>query len=177
MAAGLSEPEGAIRLLAGGHHRYGRLTLEWARAGATARNASIAGGLGRAPSSDPLAALDDEGEHQRETDIGQPLNAGELLGEQAALQEADLGGEHDEGDRDEGDGQGLQDRRGEPAAGSRRLASALKTVPRPITTNVMVMEALARSGLGSSGPTTSGASVATKTTTAYQSQNRTAVRW
>ena len=43
-----------------------------------------------------------------------------------------------------------------PLAGSRRLVSALNTVPRPITTNVMVIDALGRSGLGSSGPATSG---------------------
>ena len=34
-----------------------------------------------------------------------------------------------------------------PLAGSRRLASALKTVPRPITTNVMVSDALGSSTL------------------------------
>ena len=39
-----------------------------------------------------------------------------------------------------------------PLAGSRRLVSALKTVPRPITTNVIVIEALGRSGLGLVGP-------------------------
>ena len=39
-----------------------------------------------------------------------------------------------------------------PLVGSRRLVSALKTVPRPITTKVIVSEALAWSVLGSSGP-------------------------
>ena len=54
----------------------------------------------------------------------------------------------------------LQDRRREPAAGSRRFVSALKTVPKPITTNVMVSEALGASVLGSSGPATSGTNAA-----------------
>jgi hypothetical protein len=44
--------------------------------------------------------------------------------------------------RDEGDGQGFHDGRGEFAAGSRWLVSALKTVPRAITTKVLVVEAL-----------------------------------
>jgi len=53
-----------------------------------------------------------------------------------------------------------------PLAGSRRLVSALKTVPRPITTNAMVIDALGRSGLGWSGPTTSGVTAARNSTTA-----------
>ena len=53
-----------------------------------------------------------------------------------------------------------------PLAGSRRLVSALKTVPRPITTNVIVIAALACSVLGSSGPATSGRNAAMKSTNA-----------
>ena len=49
-----------------------------------------------------------------------------------------------------------------PLAGSRRLVSALKTVPRPMTTKVIVSDAVGTSVLGSSGPATSGMSAATK---------------
>ena len=47
-----------------------------------------------------------------------------------------------------------------PLAGSRRLVSALKTVPRPITTNVIVIDVEGSAGLGSSGPATKGTSAA-----------------
>ena len=53
-----------------------------------------------------------------------------------------------------------------PLAGSRRLASALNTVPRPITTNVIVSDVEGLSGLGSSGPATSGISAATNSVVA-----------
>ena len=56
-----------------------------------------------------------------------------------------------------------------PLAGSRRLTSALKTVPKPITANAIVIEALGASGLSSSGPATSGTSAATKSAVAYTS--------
>ena len=55
-----------------------------------------------------------------------------------------------------------------PLVGSRRLVSALKTVPRPITTNVIVIDALAVSTLGASGPATSGISAATKSDRAVE---------
>ena len=55
-------------------------------------------------------------------------------------------------DRDERDAERLEQRRARPLAGSRRLVSALKTVPRPITTNVIVSDAVGTSVLGSSGP-------------------------
>ena len=45
--------------------------------------------------------------------------------------------------------------------------SALKAVPNPKTANVIVIETLAASGLGSSGPATSGNSAATKSVNAY----------
>ena len=51
-----------------------------------------------------------------------------------------------------------------PLVGSRRLVNALNTVPRPITTKVIVMDAVARSTLGASGPATSGTRAATKST-------------
>ena len=48
-----------------------------------------------------------------------------------------------------------------PLVGSRRLTSALKTVPSPMTTKVIVIDTLACSMLGSSGPATSGTNAAT----------------
>ena len=53
-----------------------------------------------------------------------------------------------------------------PLPGSRRLVSALKTVPRPMTTKVIVIETLGASTFGSSGPMTSGSSAATNSTIA-----------
>jgi hypothetical protein len=53
----------------------------------------------------------------------------------------------------------------EPLVGSPRFVNALKTVLSPITTNVIVMEALALSVLGSSGPATRGVSAARNRTT------------
>ena len=53
-----------------------------------------------------------------------------------------------------------------PLAGSRRLVSALKTVPRPMTTNVIVSDAVGTSVFGSSGPATSGISAATNSVAA-----------
>src|SRR5262249_37846040 len=52
-----------------------------------------------------------------------------------------------------------------PLAGSRRLVIALPTVPRPITTNVMVSDALGCVVLGSSGPATSARNAAVANTT------------
>ena len=51
-----------------------------------------------------------------------------------------------------------------PLAGSRRFVNALKTVPSPITTNVIVSDALAWLVLGSSGPATSGTNAAAAST-------------
>ena len=53
-----------------------------------------------------------------------------------------------------------------PVVGSRRFTRALKTVPRPITTKVIVIETLGWSMLGSSGPATSGMNAARKSTKA-----------
>ena len=53
-----------------------------------------------------------------------------------------------------------------PLAGSRRLASALNTVPSPMTAKVIVIATLGASTCGSSGPMTSGRSAATKSAAA-----------
>ena len=63
--------------------------------------------------------------------------------EQRRLQARQLGREDDQRDRDQRDRQRLQDRRREPAGRGRGgWSSALKTVPRPMTTNVIVSDAL-----------------------------------
>ena len=53
-----------------------------------------------------------------------------------------------------------------PLAGSRRLVSALSTVPSPMTAKVIVIETLGASTFGSSGPMTSGRSAPTKSAAA-----------
>ena len=56
----------------------------------------------------PTCRFDHDGEHQCEADAGQPLGAGQLSGQEAALQEGGLGGQHEEHDRRDRDGDRLE---------------------------------------------------------------------
>ena len=108
---------------------------------------------GALSAADPLARLDDDREEQGEADAGDPLLPRERGGQQtraagrAARSRARSGTTGTSADRKR-----LEQRCGEPAVGSRRFVSALKTVPSPITTKVIVSEALGWSVLGLVGP-------------------------
>ncbi len=63
-----------------------------------------------------------------------------------------LGAEDDNHDSGHQDAERLEDRRNKRSSGLGGLVRALNVVPRPITMNVTVNNALARSVLGWSGP-------------------------
>ena len=105
------------------------------------------------------------GSDQREPEAGQPLRAGERLGQQALLQEVDPGGQHHERHGIRPIAAALRIGGGEPAG---RVAAVGQRVERrcrgPSPRTSSSARRWARSVLGSSGPATSGTSAAANST-------------
>jgi len=97
-----------------------------------------------AAAAEAFACLDHERQEGGEAEAGEPLLAGERGGEEALLEAGQLGRETIIVRGNNEIARALSSGDEKPLPGSRRFASTLKTVPRPITTNVIVREAASR---------------------------------
>ena len=137
----------------------------------------IHGGGGGPSTAYRLGKLDGERQEGGEPGADEPLRSAERCRHEPSLQAWQLCSQEDQHERDQSDAQGTRRGGDSPGPGSRRLTSALKMVPTPITAKVIVIDTLAWSRLGSSGPSTSGSEGGSEQHNAYRPKQRRRRDW